>query len=406
MGYYDDHMRKNKKEKSWLLPTALGFILGAIIILLALPALVQANLIPYDLTIQEQEDENVQLENVSGKNEDKVEVTNVNVEINSQITQIVDEVSDAVVGVLNIQNQSIFGRQPNTNQAGTGSGVVYKVDGDYAYIVTNYHVIEGADSVEIAFSNDEQVEAEVIGGDVFTDLAVIRVDASHVDKVIEMGSSENLKVGEPVLAIGNPLGLQFAGSVTQGIVSGKDRIIPLDLSGDRVPDWQAEVIQTDAAINPGNSGGALVNMQGQLIGINTLKIASSQYEGLGFAIPIDIARPVIEDLEEDGTVTRSYMGIVPYSLEDVAQYHWHNTLGLPKGIEGGVIIDQVERVSPADQAGLQQYDVIVALDDTEIMNVLQLRKYLFTETEPGDEMVVKFYRDGELMEATVTLSTQ
>lgn len=406
MGYYDDHMRTNKPKRKWLLPSILGFILGTVAIFLLIPALFQANLLPYDLSANDETEERVQNNTESGNSEGVNEVRNVNVDITTQITDIVDDVSEAVVGVINIQNQSIFGRQPTTNEAGTGSGVIYKVEGDYAYIVTNFHVIEGADTVEISFANDEQVEAEVIGGDVFTDLAVIRVDATNVEKVIEMGSSDNLNVGEPVIAIGNPLGMQFAGSVTQGIISGKDRVIPIDLTGDGISDWQVEVVQTDAAINPGNSGGALVNMQGELIGINTLKIAAPQYEGLGFAIPIDFARPVIEDLEKDGTVTRSYLGIVPYSLEDIAQFHWQHTLRLPADVQGGVIVESVERISPADQAGLEQYDVIVAFDGQEINNVLELRKYLYNDTDPGDEIVVHFYRAGELMETTVTLSAQ
>jgi len=406
MGYYDDHMRTNKPKRKWLLPSILGFILGTVAIFLLIPALFQANLLPYDLSANDETEERVQNNTESGNSEGVNEVRNVNVDITTQITDIVDDVSEAVVGVVNIQNQSIFGRQPTTNEAGTGSGVIYKVEGDYAYIVTNFHVIEGADTVEISFANDEQVEAEVIGGDVFTDLAVIRVDATNVEKVIEMGSSDNLNVGEPVIAIGNPLGMQFAGSVTQGIISGKDRVIPVDLTGDGIPDWQVEVVQTDAAINPGNSGGALVNMQGELIGINTLKIAAPQYEGLGFAIPIDFARPVIEDLEKDGNVTRSYLGIVPYSLEDIAQFHWQHTLRLPADVQGGVIVESVERISPADQAGLEQYDVIVAFDGQEINNVLELRKYLYNDTDPGDEIVVHFYRAGELMETTVTLSAQ
>lgn len=410
LGYYDDHMRTNQQKRKWLLPTITGFILGIVILFIAIPFLAKYDLLPYDFSTEAVQKDDEERDTTQGneQNNDLTpgDVTNVNVEITSQITNIVDEVSDAVVGVINIQNQSIFGRRSSQNEAGTGSGVIYKVEGDNAYIVTNYHVVENADTVEIVFSNDEQVEAEVIGGDVFSDLAVLRVDASYVDKVIEMGSSDNLKVGEPVIAIGNPLGMQFAGSVTQGIISGKDRVIPLDLTGDGVPDWQVEVIQTDAAINPGNSGGALVNMEGQLIGINTLKIASSRYEGLGFAIPIDLAKPIIADLERDGTVTRSYLGIVPYSLEDVAQYHWHNTLGLPRDIEGGVIVDLVEKISPADQAGLRQYDVIVAMDGKPIMNVMELRQFLFRETKPGDEIVVEFYRDGKLMKTTVTLSTQ
>ncbi|SEQ06118.1 S1C family serine protease [Piscibacillus halophilus] len=399
MGYYDDHMRSTKKNRKWLMPSVVGALIGAVLILLALPILVQANWLPYDFTAQENEE--TQESTPSGDEVNK----QVNLEVNSQITEIVEDVSDTVVGVVNIKQQSIFG-QSESQQGGVGSGVVYKKNNDSAFIVTNYHVIQGADSVEVVFADEEQVEAEIIGGDVYTDLAVLKVDGEHVEKVIEMGNSENLKVGEPVLAIGNPLGLQFAGTVTQGIISGKDRLIPQDFDQNGNVDWQAEVIQTDAPINPGNSGGALVNMDGQLIGINSMKYASPELEGLGFAIPIDIARPLIEDLEEDGTITRSYMGVEIFSLSDVAQYHWQNTLKLPRDVEGGVIVDGIDRMSPADQAGFQQYDVIVKMGDTEVQNVLELRQYLFTETSPGDEVKVTFYRDGELQETTVKLVSQ
>lgn len=404
LGYYDDHVNTNKKknERGWLLPTIVGLVLGAVLILLALPALVQSNLLPYDLTVEENEDENVKLNQGQGDEETQT----VNVNINSQMTEIVNNVSDAVVGVVNIKQQSIFGNNNNNQQNGVGSGVVYKKDDQYAYIVTNYHVIQGADDVEIAFSEDKQVEAEVLGGDLYTDLAVLRVDAEHAEQVIELGDSDNLKVGEPVLAIGNPLGLQFAGSVTQGIVSGKDRLIPQDFDNNGVVDWQAEVIQTDAAINPGNSGGALVNMDGQLIGINSMKYASTQLEGLGFAIPINIAKPIIDDLEQDGSITRSYMGVGLLSLTSIAQYHWYNTLNLPQDIEGGVIVDQVERMSPADQAGLERYDVIVQIDDTEVTNVVNLRQYLYTQTSPGEESTIQYYRDGELQETTIKFVSQ
>lgn len=398
MGYYDDHMRGNNQKRSWVMPTVIGALLGAVLILLALPILVQANLLPYELSEETQESTQ---STPSGNEENK----QINVELNSQITEVVENVSNTVVGVVNIKQQSIFG-QSESQQGGVGSGVVYKQAEDSAYIVTNFHVIQGADSVEVVFSDEEQVEAEVIGGDVYTDLAVLKIDAQYIDQVIELGSSDNLKVGEPVLAIGNPLGLQFAGSVTQGIISGKDRLIPQDFNGDGNVDWQSEVIQTDAAINPGNSGGALVNMDGQLIGINSMKYASTELEGLGFAIPIDIARPLIEDLEEDGSVTRAYMGVEIFSLSDVPQYHWQNTLNLPSDVEHGVIIDGVERMSPADQAGFEQYDVIVKMGDTEVRNVLELRQYLFTEVGPGEEVTVSFYRDGELQETTITLVAQ
>ncbi|RPF51103.1 S1C family serine protease [Aquisalibacillus elongatus] len=401
MGYYDDHMRPRRHNKGWLMPSLVGLVLGAILVLLALPILAQANLLPYD--IAQEEESNNQVD----QNESDTEGSNktVNVEVNTQITDIVDNVSNAVVGVVNIKQQSMFGDN-NNQQDGVGSGVIYKVSDGDAFVVTNYHVIQNADDVEIALSQEKQVAAEVIGGDVYTDLAVIRMDAEHAEQVAELGSSENLRVGEPVIAIGNPLGLQFAGSVTQGIISGKDRVIPQDFSGDGQPDWQSEVIQTDAAINPGNSGGALVNLDGQLIGINSMKYASANLEGLGFAIPIDIARPIIADLEEDGTLTRSYMGVSIFSLTDVAQYHWENTLNLPNDVESGVVVERVERMTPAAQAGLEQYDVIVQMNDQEITNVLELRQFLFNQSNPGDEVTIEYYRNGELQQTTITLVAQ
>src|SRR5699024_2971669 len=223
---------------------------------------------------------------------------------------------------------------------------------------TNHHVVEGADEIEVVLYNDEHVEAKLLGSDLFSDLAVLRMDAKSADKVIEMGSSDKVKVGEPAIAIGNPLGHMFAGSVTQGIISGTQRTIPMDFNQDGRADWQAEVIQTDAAINPGNSGGALINMEGSLIGINSMKINQAAGEGIGFSIPIDTARPIIDELEKEGKVTRAYLGVEIYSLDEVPQREWGQTLNLPKEVEGGVYVWSVEPMSPADQSGLKRLDVI------------------------------------------------
>src|SRR5690625_4163571 len=166
----------------------------------------------------------------------------------------------------------------------------------------------------------------------------------------------------------------FAGSVTQGIISGKQRTIPLDFNNDGRPDWQAEVIQTDAAINPGNSGGALINIEGQLIGINSMKINQTVAQGIGFAIPIDIAKPIIEHLEKTGKVTRPFMGVEIYSLDEVPKAEWKNTLKLPDSVEGGVYIWSIEPLSPADQGGLKRLDVITEFNGEPIINILELRK--------------------------------
>ncbi|MDY0394691.1 PDZ domain-containing protein [Virgibacillus halophilus] len=209
-----------------------------------------------------------------------------------------------------------------------------------------------------------------------------------------------------MIAIGNPLGLQFAGSVTQGIISGKLRTVPQDFNNDGRPDWQAEVIQTDAAINPGNSGGALINMKGQLIGINSMKINEEAVEGIGFSIPIDTAKPVMDELEKTGKVVRPYLGLELYSLDDVPKEELHRSLKLPGNIDKGVYVWSVETFSPADKAGIKRLDVITALDGKEITDMIALRRILFQEKKVGDKVKVTYYRDGKKHETTVTLGEQ
>lgn len=396
MGYYtDEPPKKPNKKGGWTLPIVIGLIVGALLMLVIYP-----NLAGKNVAI---EDEN----NMNKKEETIVQKEEVHVDVSTQITDIVERVSPAVVGVTNIQMRADFWQQgESSDEAGTGSGVIYKKDKEYAYIVTNHHVVFQADVVEVVLSDETNVEAELLGSDLFTDLAVLRVEADAVGDPIELGQSESLKVGEPVIAIGNPLGHMFAGSVTQGIISGKQRTIPQDFNQDGRPDWQAEVLQTDAAINPGNSGGALINIEGQLIGINSMKINQAVAQGIGFAIPIDTARPVIDELEKTGKVTRPFMGVEIYSLEEVPKMEWQQTLKLPTSVEGGVYIWSVEPLSPADKAGLDRLDVIVEFDGKQILNILDLRKILYEEKKIGDEVDIVFYRNGEKQKTTVTLIEQ
>lgn len=398
MGYYDDHVNPKppKKKGNWLLPIIIGVIVGVLLILVIYPSLSGNNVV-----LKEEGNDKTE----ESRNDDSnVIEQQVSVDVSTQITEIVEKVSPAVVGVTNIQTRTDFWQQNETNnEAGTGSGVIYKKDGEYAYIVTNHHVVDKADMIEIVLNDDTSLEAELLGSDLFTDLAVLRVDGKEIESTIEMGSSENVKVGEPVIAIGNPLGHMFAGSVTQGIISGKQRTIPQDFNQDGRPDWQAEVLQTDAAINPGNSGGALINIQGQLIGINSMKISQMIAQGIGFAIPIDIARPIIEELEKTGKVTRPYLGVEIYSLDEVPKVEWKNTLKLPDSVEGGVYIWTVEPLSPAAEAGLKRLDVITELDGKPVLDILDLRKILYQELKVGDKVDIVYYRDGERKETSVTL---
>lgn len=301
------------------------------------------------------------------------------------------EASEAVVGVTNLQRQSIW---TDSQEAGTGSGIIYKKEDGKAYVVTNHHVVNGAEQVEVVLSNDERVQAKVLGSDELTDLAVLQIDADKVSKVASLGSMDDKQVGETVFAIGNPLGIEFANSLTKGIISGLERSVSVDTNGDNVADWITEVIQTDAAINPGNSGGALVDTNGKVIGINSMKIASTQVEGIGFAIPIDSALPIMEQLESNGKVQRPFIGISMATINQVPMQYRHNII-LPEGVEHGMVVASVEPGSPAEEAGLQQFDVITKIDEHDTPTALELRKYMYSETQVGDTVKLEVYRNGE-----------
>jgi serine protease Do len=403
MGYYDDHYEQYRqiqkgRRGGWFVSALVGAVLGAFLVVISIPALSRWDVLPYDIVPEE-----------SGQAPDKETARtpsvqqNVSVDVTSGVTKAIDKVSDAVVGIVNIQEASFWSQE---GEAGVGSGVIYKKENGKAFIVTNHHVVENASQLEVSLKDGTRVPAKLLGSDVLMDLAVLEINAEHVKKVAEFGNSDTVKPGEPVIAIGNPLGLQFAGSVTQGIISGTNRTVEVDLDQDGAPDWNAEVLQTDAAINPGNSGGALVNVEGQVIGINSMKIAQEAVEGIGFAIPINTAIPIISDLEKYGQVRRPYMGIELRSLSDIPSYHLQATLHLPKHVTEGAAVIQVVPMSPAAQAGLKQFDVIVALDDYKIRNVLDLRKYLYTKKSIGDEMKVTFYRDGEKRTVTMKLAKE
>lgn len=328
----------------------------------------------------------------------------LSVDVTTDVTSAVEKASGAVVGVSNIQSVTDFwSRSQTTQEAGTGSGVIYKKEGGKAYVITNNHVVEGAKSLEVTLVDGTKVEAKLVGSDIWTDLAVLEIDDKGIDSVITFGDSDALKQGETVIAIGNPLGLDFYGSVTTGVVSGKDRSIPVDINEDGVEDWQAEVLQTDAAINPGNSGGALINLAGQLIGINSMKISESAVEGMGLAIPVNSAIPIIEDLEKNGKVNRPSMGVTLVDLTNVPAFHQKDTLKLPAEVTTGVVVDEVVPNSPAATAGMQSYDVIVEMDGEKIENTIELRKHLYNKKEIGDELQVKVYRQGKIVNLTLKL---
>ncbi|WP_079506001.1 S1C family serine protease [Mesobacillus jeotgali] len=405
MGYYDQDYQgrykpQNGRKGGFFWASLAGAIIGALLVIFSIPLLSNLDILPYKIEPNNQAAV-IDEEQSEGKEENTAK-KNVSVDVYTQITEAVDKAGDAVVGITNIQESTSFWGQTQES-GGTGSGVVYKKAGDKAYIVTNHHVVAEASELEVSLSDGTKIPAKLLGSDIWTDLAVLEVPAEKIKVVAEFGNSEKLKPGEPVIAIGNPLGLTFSGSVTQGIISGLERAIPVDVNQDGTPDWQAEVLQTDAAINPGNSGGALINIEGQVIGINSMKIAQSAVEGIGLSIPINYAAPIIEDLEKTGEVKRPFMGVELASVNEISSYHQQNTLKLPKEINYGVAIRGVQPNSPADQAGMKEYDVIVEMDGEEIRDVVDLRKHLYNKKKVGDDLQVKYYRNGKLEETTMKL---
>ena len=334
---------------------------------------------------------------------------------NQQITvNAISKAKDAVVSIVNYQSnsnnnlESILGgnsrksgsdssNSSELKPASSGSGVIYKKSGNTAYIVTNNHVVNGAKKLSVILSDGTNVNAEVVGTDVWTDLAVLKISGDNVTTTMDFADSDKIAVGETAFAIGSPLDVNLSNTVTKGIVSAVNRQIPMDVDGDGKNDWNQTVIQTDAAINPGNSGGALINNEGKLIGINESKIAKAtanvSAEGIGFGIPSNEVKIITEQLEQAGKVIRPALGVQLVSVNTVDS----DTLKSQLNYEGkqGVVVRFVENGTPAAQAGIEKYDIITKLNGEDVKDVAAVRKYLFEKTKIGDTVKVTYYRNGK-----------
>ncbi|WP_270622224.1 S1C family serine protease [Weissella viridescens] len=345
-----------------------------------------------------------------------VKVEDSKVKGEASATKAFNKVSGAVVSVLNIQSQGrsvsdLFGvadddsGKSSDKTASEGSGVIYKKSGNEAYIVTNNHVVSGAKKLQILMSDGTKVSAKLVGTDEMTDLAVLKIDASDVKEVASFADSSQLEPGQTALAIGSPLGSEYATSVTEGIISAPKREISAE-NEDGKSLGKATVIQTDAAINPGNSGGPLINLAGQVVGINSMKLSGSgdgtSVEGMGFAIPANTVTKVISELEQNGKVTRPSLGISLVDLDNVSAQDQKDTLKLPADASG-VVVMKVSNGSAAAAAGLKQYDVITKLDKTNVTDASSLRDALY-QHKVGDKVQVSYYRDGKMQTTTVHLT--
>lgn len=283
---------------------------------------------------------------------------------------------------------------------GMGSGIIFEKSGSKARIATNNHVVEGAASYEVIMTGGERKKASLIGADKMTDLAVLEIDAYGIKETAEFGDSEGLQPGETAISIGNPLGMNFAQTVTVGVISSPKVTVPVSLGRDGDYEWELDVIQTDAAINQGNSGGALVSLDGKVIGINSLKVADMGVEGLGFAIPINSAKPILQSLIKDQKVRRPYIGVTTQDVQSFSS--GVDVLKLPDSVKAGVVV--LESAGPAKDAGLKTNDVIVELDEQAVSSTLTLRKYLYQGKKIGDKLKVTYYRNGKKSTATLTLA--
>lgn len=310
-------------------------------------------------------------------------VENVNYDVKSSTTDVIEKVNSSVVGVLVYANGTA---------SGSGSGVVYRVDGKTAYIITNAHVVSGATDVQVVFSNKESVNATIVGSDTYSDIAVLKLTADFDMTAIKCGDSSLLDQGETVLAIGSPLGIEYAGTVTQGIVSGIDRTVSVDLNDDGQEDWDMNVIQTDAAINPGNSGGALVNMAGELVGITSMKLSNTSVEGMGFALPINDVITSVEQIIENGKVTRPQIGISGVSLSGYSSYQLRY-YRINTNLTDGIYVSRVTSGGAASKAGIQEGDIIVKFDGKEVTTYKSFLTELYSK-EPGDKVSVVVNRNG------------
>ena len=337
-------------------------------------------------------------------------VTQTSYKNENATTQAVNKVKDAVVSVItysaNRQN-SVFGNDETDTDtdsqqvASEGSGVIYKKNGKDAYLVTNTHVIQGASKVDIRLADGTKVPGEIVGSDTFSDIAVVKISSEKVTTVAEFGDSSKLNVGETAIAIGSPLGSEYANTVTQGIISSLNRNVSL-----KSQDGQAistKAIQTDTAINPGNSGGPLINIQGQVIGITSSKIASNggtSVEGLGFAIPSNDAQNIIKQLESDGKVTRPALGIQMVNLANIGTSDLRK-LNIPSSVTSGVVVKSVQSNMPAS-GHLEKYDVITKVDDKDISSSTDLQSALYNHSI-GDTIKITYYRNGKEETTTVKL---
>lgn len=287
--------------------------------------------------------------------------------------------------------------------SGTGTGFIYKTDNKYGYILTNEHVISDSSHIKVTLTTDEEVNAEVLGKDEYLDLAVLRIDKKHVSQVVSIGSSQDMNLGDTVFTIGSPLGYNYRGSVTAGILSGKDRLVSISVSKSAGNDWVMKVLQLDASINPGNSGGPLLNANGEVIGVCSMKLVDDNIEGMGFAIPIEYAMSHVDNLESGKKIKWPLLGIGMVNVTDTTNL-MQNDLNIDEDIKEGVVVHSIKEGTGAAKSALKKGDIIIKINDTKVKDIAYL-KYELYQHQAGDTIEITYIRNKHEKKTKVKLGS-
>ena len=322
---------------------------------------------------------------VSGPNK------NITIKEDNSINAAVQKIYNAVVVVQSYeQNQKL----------GSGSGFVYKKDSKHGYILTNYHVVSGSTELKVVDMKGQEVEATYLGGDSYADIAVIRIPVDKVLDVATIDDSTKAKLGDTVFTVGTPIDTEYMGSVTKGIVSGESRTITV--SNNTSGSYMMDVLQTDASINPGNSGGPLVNINGEVIGINSMKLVTDSIEGMGFAIPIEVAMSSVDNLEKGKKIERPYIGVNIYDIGSMSLF-FNSDINIDKNLTSGAVVAAVQKDSDAKKSGLEVGDVIIEMDGTKVKSTAHF-KFMLYKHEIGDTIKLKVNRNGSVKELSLKLN--
>ena len=310
------------------------------------------------------------------------------------IADAVEKVYDSVVIVETYKTEKLYS---------TGTGFIYKKDGNKYYVITNYHVISDGDSVKLVLTNEESISASLVGGNKYDDIAVLSFESDKDLTIANIGSSNDMRVGDTVFTVGAPVNSNiYSWTVTRGILSGKDRKVKVSTSNTSMADYEMRVLQTDAAINSGNSGGPLCNSNGEVIGITNMKLIIPNVEGMGFAIPIDEAVTYADKLVNGEDTSKPYLGVSMAELSQASYAYYYFGIKVPDSVTDGVIVLAVEENSAASKAGLTKGDIIVEFDGEKVSSVADL-KYKLYKHNVSDKVEVKYVRDGSEKKTTVTL---